>query len=98
MRALVLVALFFSLPAWAHGEWAWIQQYNTPNGMSCCDRRDATPIAHEVANEARVGSEVVAPFPNGPIIVKVLIIHPTRDPKGRAWITKYGCLFRHQGM
>lgn len=72
-------------------------QYNTPNGMSCCDERDATVIPHEIANEAKVGSDVVAHFPHGPIIVRIQIIHPTRDPKGRAWVTKYGCLFRWSG-
>ena len=93
----VVFLLLFTSPAYAHGQWAWIQDYNTPNGMSCCDERDAVVIPHEVAAEARVGSDVVAPFPFGPIIVKVKIIHPTRDPKGRAWVTKYGCLFRWSG-
>lgn len=94
-----MAALFLMVntPALGHGEWAWIQKYNNANGTNCCSATDAVPITHEIANSAAVGTVVLVPFPNGPIPVEVNRIYPTEDPKGRPWITKYGCLFRWSG-
>ena len=84
-------------PVYPHGEWAWIQKYNNNVGYNCCTKLDATVVPHEVANSAQVGSVIMADFPVGPTPVTVNKIYPTEDPRGRAWITKYGCLFRWSG-
>lgn len=99
----ITVIIFFAVllmwtAAFAHGEYAWIEKYRNRGGVPCCGKVDATVITHAVANGAAVGSVIIATFPDGATLsVTVDIILPTEDPKGRPWITKYGCLFRHFG-
>ena len=72
--------------------------YRNAKGQSCCGPLDTAFIPHEVANSARIGSVIVASF-NGikePVVVNK-IYEFTKDPKGRAVITFYGCLFRVPG-
>jgi hypothetical protein len=95
---LLLLALTLAGPARAHEEWAWISEFKNWRGDSCCSDSDAVVISAEVANGAKVGSLISAPFASGPVLVEVNKIYQTQDKRGRAWITLYGCLFRHNGV
>lgn len=93
--AALLVA--FSLPALGHGQWAWVMDFKNAKGQSCCGPRDTAFIPHEVASGAQVGSVIVANFFGVEKAVVVNKIYPTKDPKGRAAVTIYGCLFKAFG-
>lgn len=98
LPALAALVAAFSCPAQAHDQWAWIDQFYNSRGVNCCDERDAARLSRAVAQSAHVGSVITAPFPDGPLPVTVNRIHPTQDPDGAPWITKWGCLFRGAGF
>lgn len=68
-----------------------------PNCRTACHWRDAVPINHADANAAKVGGLMIGPFGNGAEWVRIKSIYATQDKQGRAWITRYGCLFRWNG-
>jgi hypothetical protein len=95
--SLVLLALISTVRAQTHDH-EWTRRHTNAAGTSCCTGDEATRISHERANQARVGSEITATFPDvGSQTVKITAIHPTRDRTGQPWVTLYGCLFRWSG-
>ena len=93
-----LVLLLRPMDAAGHGEYAWIMDYESASGQSCCDPEDVVSISHEVAAPAVVGSKILVEFKGVPVEIEVNIVHPTEDHHGRAWITRYGCLFKMFGV
>jgi hypothetical protein len=79
----------------------WIQKHNITRGrnagLNCCDERDISVIPHSLANSAAVGSVLTWEFPTGRYNVVVQNIYETKDAKGRAFLTRWGCLFRWNG-
>ena len=87
---------------WRHrqgrtGEQGWMMKYQTADGISCCHETDTVAIPNEDAASAKIGSQILAQFPTGPMIVTVNAIHATEDKKGRAMVSKFGCLFKAFG-
>lgn len=97
--SLITLACLLTLPtaALSHGEQGWVMKYVNAENINCCHEIDTAEVSQEDAAAARVGSEMLAVFPTGPDIVRVNIIHATEDKDGRAFVTKYGCLFRQFG-
>ena len=89
--------LVFATFARAHGEDAWMQKYVNAAGVSCCHEIDTVAIPNEDAASAKIGSQILAQFPTGPMIVTVNAIHATEDKRGRAMVSKFGCLFKSFG-
>lgn len=98
----LLVAAFVSglllaFPAYPHGHHDWMRKYS--NGeISCCDKTDIAYIPHWEANAFHVGDTYRAVFPSGPETVEILKVYPTEGDRGRAAISKWGCLFRAFGL
>lgn len=62
--------------------------------IGCCGKVDAVVIPLEEATAAHLGSEIRAKFPDGSdLYVTITAIYGTEDPEGKAWLTRYGCLF-----
>lgn len=93
-----LILLLRPMDAAGHGEYAWIMDHKSSYGASCCGPKDAVSIPHEVAAPLEVGSRVTVEFHGLTVDVVVNTIYPTEDPEGRAWITRYGCLFKIFGV
>lgn len=99
----VLIAALLAVFLWpgaaiGHGIWAWVMSYTNANGTSCCGPVDTAFISHEAASSAQVGSVIVAKFYGVEKAVVINKIYPfTKDPQGRAVVTRYGCLFRWSG-
>lgn len=93
-----LVLLLHSMDAAGHGEYAWIMDHESAYGASCCGPTDAVVIPHEVAAPLEVGSRIAVEFHGLIVEVVVNVVRPTEDPEGRAWITRYGCLFKMFGV
>lgn len=103
----LIVALIFSLGAHAadHDQSMephnWISQYKNGHGQGCCHATDIHPISLQKAYAAKLGSKVkIKVHQSGDsgnyvadLNVIITAIHPSHDPHGRAWITRYGCLF-----
>ncbi len=99
LAVLLLAASFlFSNPVSAHEPYEWIMGYETALGQSCCDPTDSVVISHEVASASMVGSKIPVEFNGVPQVIEVNIVHATEDHHGRAWLTRYGCLFKIFGM
>lgn len=95
---ILLVLLLRPMDAAGHGEYAWIMNHQSTYGASCCGPKDAVVIPHEVAAPLEVGSRIVVEFHGLTVEVVVNVVRPTEDPDGRAWITRYGCLFKMFGV
>ena len=95
---ILLVLLLRPMDAAGHGEYAWIMDHQSSYGASCCGPKDAVVVTHEVAGSLEVGSRVTVEFHGLTVEVLVNAIYPTEDPEGRAWITRYGCLFKMFGV
>lgn len=95
--ALAALCLVLATSARAHGEQGWMMKYQTADGISCCHETDTVAIPNEDAASAKIGSQILAQFPTGPMIVTVNAIHATEDKQGRAMVSKFGCLFKSFG-
>ena len=98
--ALLLLAGLPTEVAGAHGKQLWMEPYRNSAGTKCCGPEDAAFVPHWVAGPAEVGSTISANFGDGRGEVRVAVsaIYPTEDPHGKAWITRYGCLFKSFGI
>ena len=99
MVVMVVISVYILQPevVRAHGEYNWIMEYESAWGQSCCDPEDVVTIPHEVAGPAGIGSRILVEFNGVPVEIVVNVVHPTEDHHGRAWITRYGCLFKMFG-
>lgn len=80
-------------------EHAWISKYANAKGQNCCGPMDTFRLTHEEANALDVGSEVTVRDQHGfSYTIIVNRVYNTEDPKGDPWVTRYGCLFRAQGV
>lgn len=107
---LLLAIMWSGSEAHAHGKYSWIEAYQSggtvivstedkqewlePAGGSCCGKNDAFVISNEIADSVAVGGTITWTLHGKPVEIKVKRIYMTRDPKGRAWLTTHGCLFR----
>jgi hypothetical protein len=74
----------------------WVDQYSA-GPYSCCLPEDTVFLEPWRVAGLRVGDYIIVKFPNGTFNVHVKKIYQTRDPKGRALITRWGCVFRSFG-
>lgn len=83
----------------AAGETFWATPYKNSAGVSCCGEHDMVFVPHWMMAGKRVGDQITVNFPAyGRQTITIQKIYPTRDPKGRAAITFYGCAFKAFAM